>query len=85
MSGDTGSRNTFGGAAFVLTAAIIAGVLSPYVPDSKSQIANVVLGNVLGWPGMVLAYFFGSSSGSKAKDAALANAATDQPTEGNLS
>lgn len=85
MSGDTGSRNTFGGAAFLIAAVVIAGVLSPYVPDSKEPIANMVLGNVLGWPGYVLAYFFGSSSGSKAKDAALVSAATDQPTEGNLS
>lgn len=71
-------RNAFGALAFIVAALVIAGVLSPFVPDSKDAIANVVLGNVLGWPGMVLAYFFGSSSGSKAKDAALAQAATDE-------
>lgn len=84
MSGDQAARNAFGALAFLIAGAIIAGVLSPYVPDSKESIANVVLGNVLGWPGMVLAYFFGSSSGSKAKDSALAAAASDQPSEGNL-
>ena len=78
MTNDHLTRNVFGGVAFVLAGAIIAGVLSPYVPDSKEAIANVVLGNVLGWPGMVLAYFFGSSSGSKAKDSALANAVDSQ-------
>ena len=82
---DTRARNAFGGVAFVVAGAIIAGVLSPYVPDSKESIANVVLGNVLGWPGMVLAYFFGSSSGSKAKDTALANATAEPPNQGNLS
>lgn len=71
---DRFARNAFGAAAFVVAGAIIAGVLSPYVPDSKEAIANVVLGNVLAWPGMVLAYYFGSSSGSKAKDTALAQA-----------
>lgn len=85
MKGDTTSRNLFGAAAFFVAAAIIAGVLSPYVPESKDSIANVVLGNVLGWPGMVLAYFFGSSSGSRAKDDALVSVANSQSNEGNLS
>lgn len=65
---DATARNAFGAAAFLLTAAIIGFILSPWVPDSKEAIANVILGNVLGWPMMVLAYFYGSSSGSKAKD-----------------
>ena len=84
MSGDQAARNAFGALAFLITGAIIAYVLSKFVPDSKESIANVVLGNVLGWPGMVLAYFFGSSSGSKAKDMALAEAASEQSTEGKV-
>lgn len=75
---DHTSRNAFGALAFAVAALVIAGVLSKYVPDSKDAIANVVLGNVLSWPGMVLAYFFGSSSGSKAKDAAIAQAMGDE-------
>lgn len=71
MTLDHIARNAFGGAAFVITAAVIGGVLSPYVPDGKEAIANVVLGNVLSWPGMVLAFYYGSSSGSKAKDARM--------------
>lgn len=71
-------RNAFGALAFFVAALVIAGVLSPFVPDSKDAIANVVLGNVLSWPGMVLAYFFGSSSGSKAKDAAIAQVMGDE-------
>lgn len=74
MTSEHATRNAFGILAFLVTTAVIAGVLSPFVPDGKEAIANVVLGNVLGWPGMVLAYFFGSSSGSKAKDATLAQA-----------
>lgn len=69
------ARNIFGGAAFAMTACVIAGVLSPYVPDGKEAIANIILGNVLGWPGLILAYHFGSSSSSRAKDKALADAA----------
>lgn len=78
MNQDHTTRNAFGAIAFILAGAIIAGVLSPYVPDSKEAIANVVLGNVLGWPGMVLAYFFGSSSGSKAKDATINEAVSGE-------
>ena len=48
MTNDHMTRNVFGGVAFILAGAIIAGVLSPYVPDSKEAIANVVLGNAFG-------------------------------------
>lgn len=68
-------RNIFGAVAFVLAGAIIAAVLSPYVPDSKEGIANVVLGNVLGWPGIVLAYHFGTTKSSTTKDATIARMA----------
>lgn len=71
MNDDRIARHAFGAVAFIVTAAVIAAVLSPWVPDSREAIANVILGNALGWPGMVLAYYYGSSSGSKAKDAAL--------------
>lgn len=75
---DRTARNAFGALAFFVAALVIAGVLSPFVPDSKDAIANVVLGNVLSWPSVILAYFFGSSSGSKAKDAAIAQAMGDE-------
>jgi hypothetical protein len=65
---DTLARNIFGAIAFLTTAAVIAAILSPYVDTQKEAIANVILGNALAWPGMVMAYYFGSSSGSKAKD-----------------
>lgn len=70
------ARNIFGGVAFAVATAVIGFVLSPFVPESKEAIANIILGNVLGWPLMVLAYHYGSSSGSRAKDKALADAAS---------
>ncbi len=74
MNGDT-ARNVFGAMAFVVATAVIGGVLSPWVPDGKEGIANVVLGNVLGWPGMVLAYHFGTTKSSAAKDATISKLA----------
>lgn len=67
MSSET-ARNAFGALAFVITAAVIAAVLSPIVPPEKEGIANLILGNVLGWPMIVLAYFYGTSQGSKDKN-----------------
>jgi len=61
------ARNGFGALAFVIAGAVIGLVLSPYVPDGKESIANVVLGSVLTWPGIVLAYHFGTSAGSVRK------------------
>jgi len=60
-------RTIFGGVAFVIAAAVIGLVLSPFVPEGKETIANVVLGSVLTWPGIVLAYHFGTSAGSVRK------------------
>lgn len=74
MNGET-ARNIFGALAFAITAAVIAAVLSPYVPNDKESIANVVLGNVLAWPGIVLAYHFGTTRSSSAKDATIAQMA----------
>lgn len=71
------ARNIFGGVAFAVATAVIGFVLSPFVPESKEAIANIILGNVLGWPLMVLAYHYGSSSGSRAKDATIATAAAN--------
>lgn len=68
---DTTARNWFGVLAFFVTGAVIAVILSPFVPESKEAIANIILGNVLGWPMIVLSYFYGSSSGSKSKTEAL--------------
>lgn len=73
MSSTDHSRHFFGAAAFVVAAVVIAAVLSPYVPASKEQIAGVILGNVLAWPGIVLAYYYGSSQQSHKKDAVIAN------------
>lgn len=67
MSADVITRNIFGALAFVIAAAVIGFVLSPYVPVDKEAIANVILGNVLGWPAVVLAYHFGTSAGSVRK------------------
>lgn len=61
------ARNWFGIAAFVIAAAVIGLVLSPFVPSDRDQIANVILGNVLNWPAIVLAYHFGTSAGSVRK------------------
>lgn len=66
------SRLLFGCLAFIIAAAVIALVLSPFVPDGKDQIANVILGNVLGWPAIVLGYHYGTSAGSDHKSELLA-------------
>jgi hypothetical protein len=68
---DTRARNWFGVLAFLMTGAVIGVILSPLVSDGKEAIANIILGNVLGWPMMILSYFYGSSSGSKSKTEAL--------------
>jgi hypothetical protein len=64
---DTLARNVFGALAFAVTILVIGAVLSPYVPIEKEGIANIVLGNVLGWPMMVLAYHYGTNAGSVRK------------------
>lgn len=61
------ARNFFGTLAFIVAVIVIAAVLSPYVPNDKEAIANVILGNVLGWPMMVLAYHYGTNAGSNRK------------------
>ncbi len=73
-------RNLFGAIAFAVAALIVGFTLSPLVPIEKEEIALIVLGNVLSWPVIVLQFFFGSSSGSKEKSAALAGR---QYEEGN--
>lgn len=75
MTNDNLWRLVFGLIAFLLTGAVIVSAISPWVPPSKEQIAMLVLGNVLSWPGVVLAYYFGSSSGSKEKTQALTHQA----------
>lgn len=77
MSGATSElpRNVFGGLAFVVATGVIALVLSPYVPEGKEAIANVVLGSVLTWPGIVLAYHFGTTRSSAAKDETISRLA----------
>lgn len=64
----TCARNVFGLLAFVTTMLVIGLILSPWVPDSKDAIANVILGNVLGWPATVLAFHFGSTQSSADKN-----------------
>lgn len=64
---DKKMRAIFGSAAFLFMAVIVVLILSPFVPAEKETIANVILGNALSWPAIVLAFYFGSSSGSKEK------------------
>ena len=61
------ARNFFGTMAFIVSVIVIGAVLSPYVPNDKEAIANVILGNVLGWPMMVLAYHYGTNASSARK------------------
>lgn len=64
---DDRARHLFGAMAFMVAALVIAAVLSPFVPADKESISNVILGNVLGWPMMVLAYHYGTNAGSARK------------------
>jgi len=64
---DTIARNFFGTLAFVIASLVIAAVLSPYVPNDKDEIAALILGNVLGWPMIVLAFHYGTTAGSARK------------------
>lgn len=64
---DTAARHLFGALAFIVAILVIGAVLSPYVPTDKEAIANVILGNVLGWPMMVLAFHYGTTAGSARK------------------
>ncbi len=74
------ARNVFGGLAFIVATAVIALVLSPFVPAEKEMVANVVLGSVLTWPGIVLAFHFGTTRSSAAKDATINKLAGEDPT-----
>lgn len=69
---DVRMRATFGIITFTVVGLIVALVLSPFVPADKEAISNVILGNALGWPAIILAYYFGSSSGSKEKTELMA-------------
>lgn len=77
MSAQHLARNAFGAAAFTITALVIFAVLSPYVPENKIDIANIILGNVLGWPMIVLGFHYGTSAGSVRKTEIL----TDKEAE----
>jgi hypothetical protein len=68
---DANMRALFGIAAFLWVGIVVALILSPFVPAEKETIANVILGNALGWPAIVLAFYFGSSSGSKEKSGVI--------------
>lgn len=70
-------RSVFGAMAFLVAGAIVGFAMSPLVSEVKEQIVLIVLGNVLSWPVIVLQFYFGSSDGSKSKDAALAAAAAE--------
>lgn len=79
------ARNVFGAAAFITAGAVIGLVLSPWVPDAKEGIANVVLGFVLSWPGYPLAFHFGTTKSSATKDATIASMASGpRPDDGGL-
>lgn len=65
------AREAFGAATFLLAGGIIGFILSPWVPAEKNDVANIILGNVLGWPLVIIGFYFGSSSGSKEKTAML--------------
>lgn len=64
-------RLIFGALAFAMAGVIVGLALSPIVAVEKEQVALMVVGNVLAWPVIVLQFFFGSSDGSKTKDAAM--------------
>jgi hypothetical protein len=55
----------FGMLAFLIAGVVIIFVLSSYVPPEKEKIAYLIVGNVLGWPMMVLAFHYGASQGGK--------------------
>lgn len=66
------ARNAFGLLAFLVTAMVIGLVLSPWVPESKEAVANVILGNVLAWPAVILAFHYGSTQSSADKNRVIA-------------
>lgn len=70
---DHHARNFFGCLAFLVATIVIVAVLSPYVPNDKEAVANVILGNVLGWPMIVLAFHYGTTAGSARKTELLGN------------
>lgn len=74
-------RYVFGALAFLIAGVIVGFTLSPFVSTDKEQIALIVLGNVLSWPVIVLQFFFGSSDGSKRKEALLAQRPTGEPED----
>ena len=77
MSSDR-QRLIFGVLAFLLPAVLVGAILSPWVASSKDQLANIVIGNVLAWPMIVLQFLYGSSDGSKRKTQALETRPTGQ-------
>lgn len=75
------ARLFFGCLAFVCAIVVIALALSPFVPVEKEQIALIVLGNVLGWPLIVLGWYFGSSEGSAIKTEIMAVRPSGTPAD----
>lgn len=73
-------RLIFGLLAFIISAILVAFILSPWVDPAKNELGSVVMGNVIAWPAIVLAFFFGSSDGSKQKERRL-NAASEDNDE----
>ena len=73
------ARNIFGLLAFSSAMLVIVMILSPWVPDSKEAVANVILGNVLGWPSLVLAYHFGTTQSSADKNRVIETLSANAP------
>lgn len=48
-----------------------AAVMMMDLPEGKLAVVTGLLGYVFGWAGSVVSYYFGSSAGSAAKDAAV--------------
>ena len=71
------ARAGLGLLVILMCAAITAALFKFEIPDGNRDIAMVLLGVVLGWGGAVVHFVFGSSEGSKRKDARPKGTPTD--------
>ncbi len=60
-----------GVAVMSLAIGIVMGLFLRELPMGNREVALVILGTVMGWAGQVVAFHYGSSHGSRAKDEAL--------------
>jgi hypothetical protein len=70
------ARFALGVVIILVGAGFVGSLLFFKVPEGNERILDLAAGIMLGWGGAVVSFYFGSSSGSTAKDEAISGLAS---------